>query len=107
MAIKKSCNQVSLIAVHVARFAASHKISQQRLSDFRIGIGSECLPHHGWRDCHIQQMQPAIHTGQRSRKFALGMAQRVLVKTARYGDIPAERVPDELLIKALDRRQNG
>ena len=40
-------------------------------------------------------------------KLALGMAQRVLVEAARNGDVPTQRVSHELLVEALDGRQNG
>ena len=107
MTVEERRNEIGLVAVDVARFTASHKIPQQSLRHFRIRIRRQRLPHHCGRYRHIQQMQPAIHARQRSRQFPFGMAKRVLIETARNGDIPAERVSHELLVEALNRRQNS
>ena len=106
MAIEKSCNQISLVAIDIAGFAAPYEIAQQSFGDFRIGIGSEGLAKHGGRNCHVQQMQPAIHPRERVGQLTLGMAQGVLVETARNRHVAAKRIPQELLVEALDRRQN-
>ena len=38
MPIQKRCNQIRLVAVHIAGFAPPDKISQQRFGNFRVGF---------------------------------------------------------------------
>ncbi len=107
MAIEKSCNQIGLIAVDIVRFPAPHKVSQQRLSDLGIRFRSQRLAQHRWGNGHVQQMQPAIHVGKDAGEVSLGMSKRVFVETARNRDVSAEGIPHELLIEALDCREDG
>ncbi len=106
MTVKKSCNQVCLVAVDFAGLAAPHKVSKQSLGNFRIRVRSERVPQHRGRDGHIEQVQPAIHLGKSFRQAFVGVAKRDFVEPARNGHIAAERVAHQLLIKTLDCRQD-
>src|SRR5260370_13234685 len=106
MAIKKSRNQVGLIAIDLAGLAAANKVTRPGLSDFRISLWRERLAQHCGCNRHIQKMEPAIHPGKSFGQVALRLAERYLVEPGRNGDIAAERIPHQLLVKTLDCRQD-
>ena len=106
MAVKERSDQVSLVTIHFTGRAAAHKVAQQSLGYFGVGVGSKRVAQHGRRDRHVEQVQPAIHPRESSGQFALGMAQRVLVEPLGHRHVTAEAIPHELLIEALHRREN-
>ena len=107
MTIEEGRHQSGLIAVDIGRFPAAHEMAEQGFGHFGIGVRSEGLAQHRRGDCHVKHVQPAIHSRKGVRQLAVGMAQCVLVETARNWHVAAERVPQQLLVKALNRRQNG
>src|SRR5580698_2611568 len=64
MAIQKSRDQISLVAMKLGGLTIPSKVTEHRLSDLRVSIRCEGPPQHGWRDGHVEQAQPAMHGRQ-------------------------------------------
>src|SRR5579863_7912284 len=105
MAIQKSRDQISLVAMDLAGLAVTSEITEHRLGNFGVGIGRESPPQHGWRDGHVEQTQPAMH-GRQGLLHAVVALQRDSFESGRDGNFSMDGFLQELLVEALDRRQN-
>ena len=107
MTIKKSCDQVGLIAIYVAGVFFPGVIAEHGLGNFRINLSGKSPPQHGRRDGLIEQAQPAAHLVERGPDFAFSLLQGNRFQPCRNRDFAADVVLQELFVEALHGGQNG
>ncbi len=105
MAVKKSCHQVSLVAMFVAALSLANKIAKQGFSNLWIGVGREGAAQHRRIDGQVEQAQPAVHAGERRQKI-LVILQGNCLEAGGHRDFSANAGLQQLFVKALDRSQN-
>ena len=107
MAVKKSCHQISLIAIHIARVFLSREIAQHGLSDFGVRVRREGAAQHGGGNGQVQQAKPTVHPIESPQDIAVSFLQRDSFKTRRNRDFATYTLLQKLLVEALDGCQDS
>src|SRR5580692_4252317 len=106
MTIEESRDQISLVAMNFADIAVTSEVTEHRLGNFGVGVRRKSPSQHGGSNRQIEQTQPAMH-GRQSFEHAVIALQRDRLKPGRDRDFSTDKLLQELLIEALDSRQNS
>ena len=90
----------------LAQFLIASEVAEHGLGDFRIRVGRKGPSQHGGSNCQVEQAQPAMHAGQGFQHTAVALQGNGL-KASGNGNLAADGFLQELLVEALDSRQNS